>query len=142
METVRITKDDIVEKDGRRECVKEIAIDVSLHIDSGLGWVWFPKISVKGSIVAEAGSGIEAGLGIEAGEGIEAGLAIVAKWISSGLRIFAGTCNWRLPEITELQIRTDELRDGTVAFGTLVLSNGVSAQHQEIASGELVEPKS
>ena len=64
----------------------------------------------------KAGEGIEAGWGIKAGEGIKAGLGIKAKWISSGLRIFAGTCNWCVPKPEEMQIRA-ELRGGIIAFG-------------------------
>ena len=89
----------------------------SIEIAANLGWVRFSGgLRASFSIRAMPGSGIDAGEGIEAVWGIKAGLGIEAKWISSGLRIFAGLCNWRLPTAEEMQIRA-ELRSGTIAFG-------------------------
>ena len=89
------------------------------------GWSIEAGLGIKAGWGIEAGSGIKAGLGIEAGsgieagDGIEAGLSIVAKWVSSRLRIFAGLVLWRLPTDAELEIRA-ELRSGTIAYGVHV----------------------
>lgn len=46
-----------------------IGFDGSIEIEANLGWVRFKdSVSVKGSIIALAGSGIEAGEGIKAGK--------------------------------------------------------------------------
>jgi len=67
----------------------------------------------------EAGWGIVAGEGIEAGTGIKAGFSIHAKFISVSFRIFAGLCNWRMPEEAEQQICA-EVRNGIVACGKVI----------------------
>jgi hypothetical protein len=95
-----------------------LGIRAGLGIEAGSG--------IKAGWVIEAGSGIEAGLGIEAGSGIKAGwgiacgLSLHCKWLSAGLRIFAGLVSWRLPGPGDDEIR-GELRGGTIAFGTLVI---------------------
>ncbi len=82
---------------------------------------------IKAGEGIEAGGGIEAGKGINAGGCIEAdwdinaGFSIVCKTIRAKLRIFAGLVSWRVPTDEELQIRCEELLEGTVAFGELVL---------------------
>ena len=130
--TLNITKADLNE---RNEYIG--ATDVSdfaghIEIAADLGRVKFKaSIAVKGRIRAlagsgisagdgiSAGSGISAGDGISAGSGISAGLSVAAKWIEARLRIFAGLCDWKLPEPEEMEIRA-ELRKGVVAFGTLI----------------------
>ena len=118
--TLNITKADLNE---RNEYIG--ATDVSdfaghIEIAADLGRVKFKaSIAVKGRIRALAGSGISAGDGISAGSGISAGLSVAAKWIEARLRIFAGLCDWKLPEPEEMEIRA-ELRKGVVAFGTLI----------------------
>jgi hypothetical protein len=68
----------------------------------------------------EAGSGIEAGWGIEAGSGIEAGLSVACRAVLSvKLRLFAGTCIWKVPEPAEMEVRCKRF-EGTLAFGILV----------------------
>jgi hypothetical protein len=42
-----------------------------------------------------------------------------ARRIEARLRIFAGLCAWKLPEPEEMEIRA-ELRNGVIAFGTLI----------------------
>jgi hypothetical protein len=71
----------------------------------------------------EAGWGIEAGDGIEAGWGIEAGFSISSKFVSVGLRIFAGLCTWRLPAESECEIKA-EIRRGLACYGRVVSPNG------------------
>ncbi len=80
------------------------------------GWGIKAGEGIEAGLGIEAGEGIEAGWGIKACLGIEAGFSISAKWVSSRIRIFAGTCIWRQPEPEEMQVRA-ELRGGTIAFG-------------------------
>tara|TARA_Y100000296_G_scaffold58551_1_gene67501 strand:- start:11 stop:466 length:456 start_codon:yes stop_codon:yes gene_type:complete len=116
----------------------------SINIAPDLGTVRFRRsLRVTGSILAGSGSGISAGEGISAGRGIVAGRNITAGWgisagegiksgwgivaglaitaatISSGLRVFAGTATWKLPEPHEMEVRA-RLLSGEVAFGTLI----------------------
>ena len=146
METLRLTAADFTERNGRKEYTGSADVSDyagSIEIAAGLEWVWFASLKASGYILAEAGSGIKAGRGIEAGEGIkagrgieagwgieagsgikagwgiEAGFSVDAKWVEARLRIFAGLCAWRLPDPDEMEIRA-ELRNGVVAFGTLV----------------------
>ena len=42
--------------------------------------------------------------------------------LSSGLRIFAGLCLWRLPEPDELKITCGKLASGEVCYGELIES--------------------
>jgi hypothetical protein len=75
---------------------------------------------IEAGLGIEAGGGIRAGGGIKAGEGIEAGLNIICKSsLSCGLRIFAGTCNWRIPTDEEKTITCGKLEKGEVAYGIL-----------------------
>ena len=85
---ITITKADI--DAGKYTKETKIEIDGDLIIEASLGWVSVLSISVKGSIVAKAGSGIKAGL-----------------------------VNWRLPEVADLEIRAT-IRRGTVALGNVV----------------------
>ena len=94
---------------GRIEAGK--GIEASCGIEAGKG--------IKAGCGIEAGDGITAGKGIEAGCGIQAQLGIVAKTISSKLRIMAGLCYWRTPTNAECEIRA-KLLGGTVFVGTLV----------------------
>ena len=88
-ETIKITKSDLNDKN---EYLKEtISGDYNVEIEENLEYVKFKSISVKGFILAKAGSGIKAGRGIEAGWGIKAGLGIKTGWgIEAGLGIKAG----------------------------------------------------
>lgn len=84
------------------------------HIEAkeNLGTVFFKKdLKCSGSIFFKTGSGISAGWGI------------TAKYICTKQRIFAGICSWREPTEAETEIRVEELRGGTVAFGKLVLTS-------------------
>jgi len=76
---------------------------------------------IKSGHAIEAGSGIKAGLGIKSGWGIKAGWGISCKTLQAGLRIFAGTCLYKLPTIEEKQIKCEELLSGEVCYGELVL---------------------
>lgn len=87
--------------------------------DIEAGWCISAGSGIEAGGGIRACESIKAGGGIKAGWGIEAGLSISAKSISSGMRIFAGLCIWRLPEPEETEIRA-KLLNGTVAFGTLV----------------------
>ena len=134
MKTFTITKSDIDEHGcyvGDINTSEEI--DGDLIIDADLGCVHFKKsLMVKYSIFANAGSdikavsgsiyaghGIKAGHGIEAGRGIEAGLSIIAKTVSSQMRIFAGLAIWKQPKPEEMQVRA-RLICGEIAFGELI----------------------
>lgn len=83
--------------------------DLKIKLDN-----WFEVqglINVQGSIISNAT--------IKAGYGIKAGLSITAKWISSKLRIFAGICNWRKIDESDMTITCLELKEGEIAFGKL-----------------------
>lgn len=121
--TIKITKEDIDSAGFYKE--ESLDVESDIEIDGGLGVVRF-KGSLRStqSIFASSGSGIKAGAGIEAGKGIEAGWGIEAgegisaKWIKVALRIFAGTCVWKIPTNEEMTI-SGEIRGGTVAYGVL-----------------------
>ena len=66
------------EETDQYEFREDLKFEGHLQIKENLGTVKFLfGISVTGSILAKAGSGIEAGDGIEAGRGIEAGYGII-----------------------------------------------------------------
>ena len=84
----------------------------TIETEINLGCLKFKgSIKTKKSILIaygcgiSAGGGISAGDGISAGWGISAGLTIIAKYISSKLRIFAGLCVWRRPTEEEMKIK-------------------------------------
>lgn len=56
MRIVKLTAADFTERNGRKEYsgseVLEGLADISIEIDEGLGWVWFPRLSVRGYILA------------------------------------------------------------------------------------------
>ena len=133
MNTLIITKDDI-DSDGFYK-THSLDFDGDIEITENLGVVKFKGfIRARLSINAKAGSGIKAGRGIEAGWGITAGrgikagcgikagwgitagLSIHAKYISCGLRIFAGTSIYKLPSDSEMMI-FGEIRKGVIAHG-------------------------
>ena len=132
-DTIKITKSDLDEKNcyiGKAD-VSETTSEI--EIDANLGTVYFRgRIKTTRSILAlsgsgisawwgiSAGGGISAGSGISAGWGISAGLTIIAKYISSKLRIFAGICRWRIPEDSETEIRAEKV-EGKVCFGKVVI---------------------
>jgi hypothetical protein len=92
-----------------------------IEADLGIraGWGIKAGDGIRAGRGIEAGDAIEAGRGIRAGWGIRAGLSINAKFVSAKLRIFAGTCHWKIPEKEEMQIRA-KLVSGIVSFGELV----------------------
>ena len=102
------------------------------------GWGIEAGSGIEAGYGIKAGYGIEAGSGIKAGSGIEAGLGIVSKTISSGVRIFAGLCIWRLPENHEMEIRAKLLK-GEIAFGTLVEPEATSVDQPPLTPNELIE---
>jgi hypothetical protein len=114
MKTYKITKQDL---DFNNHYTKTGIIDGHLEADENLGTVYFNELKVSGYIYFKAGSGIEAG------GGIKAGFNIVAKTISSKLRIFAGTCNFKIPTEEEIQIKVEKVINGDIAFGELVIIN-------------------
>jgi hypothetical protein len=84
------------------------------------------SIEAGGSIEAhwsiQAGESIKAGESIEAGGsyGIVAGLSITCKTtLSFGLRLFAGTCNWRKIVNEDKTITCGKLENGTIEYGIL-----------------------
>ena len=81
----------------------------NLKIDSDLGWVKFKSINISGWTQALAGSGIEAGWFVSC-----------KLTLSSGLRIFAGLCLWRLPEKSETEIRCGKVVKGEICYGELI----------------------
>ena len=128
-----------------------------IEIEGRLGWIKFVKLSVKGHIWADAGTGIEAGEGIEAGTGIKAGWGIEAGWgikagtgieaglsvtckfsLSVALRIFAGLCLWRTPTEDEKRIECGRLENGQVCYGTLV-ELGIKENSEISLTGKTVE---
>ena len=117
MKILKITKDDLNE---RNEYIRSRDLEFEGHIEveASLGWV-----RVLGFIRAAGRLGIEAGSGIEAGWGIKAGFSILCQaGLAAKLRIFAGLCIWRSPELEEQVIECAELTEGTVCFGEVRLS--------------------
>lgn len=114
MKTIRITRTDL-DKDNKYKKGfignNDDFEDCSVEIESGLGYVVFEKgIYVKGSIVAEAGSGIKAGLGIVSlNSWIKAKLKIT---IDSRCRIVAGCFSFDGAKEVEAQ----EI-EGEIAYG-------------------------
>lgn len=103
MNTTKITRADLNERNEYKASAS-LAVEGHLEIEEGLGCVRFAgSLSASGHIYAKAGSGIEAGLGIEAGWSVRCKAVL-----SSGLRIFAGLCNWRLPTEDEMLVETAE----------------------------------
>ena len=123
MKILKITKDDLNE---RNEYIRSRDLEFEGHIEveASLGWVRvLGFIRAAGRLGIEAGSGIKAGEGIEAGWGIKAGFSILCQaGLAAKLRIFAGLCIWRSPELEEQVIECAELTEGTVCFGEVRLS--------------------
>lgn len=69
----------------------------------------------------EARDFIEVAGGMVVSGAIIAGLTITCKFIDSGLRIFAGICSYKNPKREEMQIITQEVRRGIIAFGELII---------------------
>ena len=134
METFTITKAH-VDWDGRY-IGPDPKFKGNVLIKGGLGCVWFERLSAKGSIVSEAGSGIKvdgsitvsgdftvgdsvtSGGGIWVGDGfttggdITAGLYISAKTIFSGRHLTAGGGVW--------------VDDGFTVCGRVMAGEGIS----------------
>jgi hypothetical protein len=109
MNILKITKADLDER-GFYAASESVNFDGAIEIDGNLGWVQF-----RGFLRAAAGIAAEAGSGIEAGFQISARKAISAK-----LRIFAGSCIWRVPAATEMTIIAREV-NGSVCYGDVKL---------------------
>jgi UDP-3-O-[3-hydroxymyristoyl] glucosamine N-acyltransferase len=101
------------------------SIKASGDIESGgsieAGWSIKSGGNIKSGGSIKASGSIEAGSSIKAVSSIESGLSIVCKTLSARLRIFAGLCVWRLPDIEEKQIVCEELQSGEICYGQLVL---------------------
>lgn len=124
MQTLKITKE-MLDADNFYIGATDLSAeeyDGHIEIAAKLGRVRFKlSLRAKGSIVAEAGSGISAGWGISAGGGISAGFSIICKAaLLAKLRIFAGLCMFRVPRSDEMEIRCKRLERGKVCFGTLI----------------------
>ena len=88
MVVIKIRHSDL---NAENKVTKSIPFECSLEIAPGLGQVKFDSITVRGYILAEAGSGIEVNRQIVAGGGIKAGEQIEAGWwIEAGKAIVAG----------------------------------------------------
>ena len=75
-----------------------------------------------GRIVAKKGISVDTFL--LSGRGIEAGFSIFCKkHLSSGLRIFAGVCTWKIPSDEERMITCQKLIRGEVCYGILKENN-------------------
>ena len=107
---------DLRDYNGHIECSEDLG---TVRFKQGVkasGYIYFKKCSG-----ITAGEGITARRGITAGWGITAGSGIKCKLILDvKLRIFAGTCTWRLPTDDEMTITCGKLASGTIAYGTLV----------------------
>lgn len=141
MKTYKITKADL---DADNFYRGNSVFDGNVEADENLGTIRFKgSLEAKGYIWFKHGSGIEAGdeieagYGIKAGDGIEAGLAIVAKTISSSLRIMAGTCAWKIPTPEETEIRVEKVLSGEIYCGKLVIINP-TPKPETITVGNLV----
>ena len=67
-----------------------------------------------------AGRGISAGWGISAGDSISAGFFVTCKFVLKfTLRIFAGTCYWKMPTDEEKTITCGKFVGGELAYGIL-----------------------
>ena len=144
METIKLTKKDFNfnnEFIGKEET---LSYNGNIEIEENLGCVKFKYLKIRGSILAEAGSGIEAGHGIKAGWGIEAGHGIKAGWGIeaglfikcrlglSGLRIFAGLCIWKMPKENEKLIECGKLERGDICFGNLK-EIGINEENERVS---------
>ena len=69
METLKLSRKDF--DASLRYIHNTLNYEGHVKIEANLGVVFFQSLSVKGYILAEAGSGIKAGEGIEAGSGIK-----------------------------------------------------------------------
>ena len=78
------------------------------------------RLLVDGYLEAKAGGYIKAGGFIKAEYGITAMLQIACKLsLKAGLRIFAGTCNWRDIADEEKTIICGKLEGGKIEYGIL-----------------------
>lgn len=103
----------------------EIDLDDRLFVTGRIKAGW--DIEAVGGITA--GCGIEAGRDIEAGDKIESGWGIksgggikAGTYIDCGKRIFAGTSVLEDADTCDKTIRCAELRNGTVAYGDLIIT--------------------
>ena len=129
----------------------DIETTESLEIDLDMGLFITGSIEAGGSIKAgefiEAGGSIEAGESIEAGGsyGIVAGLSITCKTtLSFGLRLFAGTCNWRDINDEEKTVTCGKLLNGIIEYGILVetgLEEEVESDDKTEEAVELLKSK-
>jgi len=114
-------------------------IEAGWGIEAGVGieagWGIEARLGIKAGWGIEAGEGIKAGEGIEAGLGLKAGLQIVCRTLSSKSRIFAGLVGWRRPTPEETQIRCEELIEGEICFGELVIVQ----KEPQTCEGKIVE---
>ena len=117
----------------------DIETTESLEIDLDMG------LFITGSI--EAGGFIKAGESIEAGGsyGVVAGLSITCKTtLSFGLRLFAGTCNWRDINDEEKTVTCGKLLNGIIEYGILVetgLEEEVESDDKTEEAVELLKSK-
>lgn len=103
---------------------------------------------VKAGRYIEAGGGIKARACITAGDGITAGEGVIAGWdIEAGEdikvenRIFAGTAPYRSEATCKKEIRCRRLVSGTVAYGTLIETEGSRKMSEWISvKDKLPEP--
>jgi hypothetical protein len=85
---LELTAADFTERNGRLEYagIADLSdYQGSVEIADDLGWVWFDRLGVSGSIIAgmgtsiEANESVESGGSVETGKGITAGLSIQCK---------------------------------------------------------------
>lgn len=115
MNTLKLTRKDF--DASLRYIANEGILDHDGHVEiqASLGYVSFIRLTAKGYIVAQAGTGIEAGAGIEAGWYVRCKLVLAFN-----LRLFAGLCLWRLPNAEEMEVRCGKKEGGTVVHGNLI----------------------
>lgn len=119
MQNIKIDLDDclIVTGDIQTERGIQAKYGITAWGDITAGWGieagWIVK--ARGSITT--GREIKAGWGIEAGDSIEVG-----TFIDCGKRIFAGVSVYDDREDCNDTIKCAELRNGTVAFGELIIT--------------------
>ncbi len=112
----------------------ESGFDGHIEIEGNLGYVKFISLSVKGHIIAAAGTGIEAGWGIEAGLTVSCKLTLKVAY-----RIFAGICFWRKTVNDEDKtITCGKFEGGDVAYGILK-ETGLPDEKKESLSGKKVK---
>lgn len=103
--------------------VIEAGRDIETRCGIKAGWDIKAVCGIKAGWYIEAGDEIESGWVIEAGGGIKAGCGIKAgAYIDCGKRIFAGTSVFDDENSCEKTIKCAELRNGSVAYGDLIIT--------------------